>query len=443
MGDISREPLSTGPSPRGKRRKGPAEVIRLEEITIEESSIDEAPASDASRGTREPEECVVEQAGSDERAPEAGDGPDGPGSFDAAQAGDVPERGAKSSDEPVEGAPEIPDPDGESSEMQASEMQASEIQASEILSSEIVVRPRPDLAAALHRDQADGDVEDFGPVELSEADQLSEADRAVPEVDQLVSDDPEEQIAEPMLAEPTLGDDEGGEFEPGSGPDEDDTLGIVEAEDSGVAPFAPAMPLEVPAELPLESAASVPSIDDDAEVPELTEPGALSRVLVAVLLTAREPMKAVRLAEICNSSQKAVEAALERLDEDLRAMGMPLEVVHAGETIRLGTSPEVFPYLVRLRKARKAERLSPAALETLAVIAYQQPVIRLEIEAIRGVKVGPMLKSLLDHKLVKVVGRADVPGRPLQYGTTQVFLERFGLRSLKDLPSVQEFRSLG
>ncbi|MGA0869788.1 MAG: SMC-Scp complex subunit ScpB, partial [Planctomycetota bacterium] len=97
----------------------------------------------------------------------------------------------------------------------------------------------------------------------------------------------------------------------------------------------------------------------------------------------------------------------------------------------------------RLKKLKPAEKLSPAALETLAVIAYRQPVIRLEVEAIRGVKVGPMLQSLLQHKLIRVVGRADVPGKPLQYGTPQHFLERFGLRSLKDLPSIQEFRALG
>ena len=77
------------------------------------------------------------------------------------------------------------------------------------------------------------------------------------------------------------------------------------------------------------------------------------------------------------------------------------------------------------------------------MIAYRQPVMRSEIEAIRGVKAGPMLRTLLQHKLVKVTGRADVPGRPLQYGTTQQFLERFGLASLQDLPSVKEWKNLG
>ncbi|MFO1051617.1 MAG: SMC-Scp complex subunit ScpB [Planctomycetota bacterium] len=164
---------------------------------------------------------------------------------------------------------------------------------------------------------------------------------------------------------------------------------------------------------------------------------------LAVLLASREAMSPTRLAEVLDSTAKEVEAGLAQLAQDLRAQGMPLELLAVDDAYRIATAPAVYPYLVRLKKLKKAERLTPAALETLAVIAYRQPVIRAEIEAIRGVKAGPVLKSLLDHKLVKAVGRADVPGRPLQYGTTQTFLDRFGLRSLDDLPSIQELRTLG
>lgn len=183
--------------------------------------------------------------------------------------------------------------------------------------------------------------------------------------------------------------------------------------------------------------------DADLSVPELTDPAELGRVLLAVLLSSRDGVKLVRLAEVCNSTQKAVAAALEHLEQELRRSGLPLHVSCCGDVASVITVPAVFPYLRRLKSIKKAEKLSPAALETLAVVAYRQPVIRAEIEAIRGVKAGPMLRSLLEHKLVKVVGRADVPGRPLQYGTTQAFLERFGLASLADLPSLREFRSLG
>jgi segregation and condensation protein B len=127
----------------------------------------------------------------------------------------------------------------------------------------------------------------------------------------------------------------------------------------------------------------------------------------------------------------------------MQQLGLPVELARTGDTVKWMSGSETFPYLQRLRGVKKLERLSPAALETLAVIAYRQPVMRGEIEAIRGVKAGPMLRTLLHHKLVRVTGRADVPGRPLQYGTTQQFLERFGLASLQELPSIKEWKSLG
>ena len=181
--------------------------------------------------------------------------------------------------------------------------------------------------------------------------------------------------------------------------------------------------------------------EDDAEVPVLTDPAEAARLLLPVLLAAREGLSLVRLAEVMNCTQKNLIEAMEQLQQDLGPI--PLEVRREGDRVRVLTGEEVHPYLQRLRGVKKKERLSPAALETLAVIAYRQPVIRAEIEAIRGVKAGPVLRTLLDHKLIRVVGRADVPGRPLQYGTSQHFLERFGLQSLKDLPSIREFKGLG
>lgn len=195
-----------------------------------------------------------------------------------------------------------------------------------------------------------------------------------------------------------------------------------------------------------EEQALPPEIDLDAgteeDPPPLKDPEELAKVLFSVLLVNREPISKLRLAQTCGASQRAVVRGLDALDASLRDAGFPVQVSRVGESVRLLTSPEVFPYLKRLGGVKKAERLSPAALETLAVVAYRQPVMRGEIEAIRGVKVGPTLRTLLDHKLVDVVGRADVPGRPLQYGTTQHFLDRFGLPSLKELPSVREFKSL-
>lgn len=178
-------------------------------------------------------------------------------------------------------------------------------------------------------------------------------------------------------------------------------------------------------------------------VPELSDPGELSQVLFVMMLTSREGLSIFRLAQACNTSQKSVEAALDVLRDQMQSLSLPVELARVGDTVRWMSTATAFPYLQRLRGVKKLEKLSPAALETLAVIAYRQPVMRSEIEAIRGVKAGPMLRTLLQHKLIKVAGRADVPGRPLQYGTTPHFLERFGLASLQDLPSVKEWKNLG
>jgi segregation and condensation protein B len=102
------------------------------------------------------------------------------------------------------------------------------------------------------------------------------------------------------------------------------------------------------------------------------------------------------------------------------------------------TSADLGELVGRLGKGNAVERISPAALETLAVIAYRQPVTKAEVEAIRGVQAGPVLRSLVDRGLVRVLGRADVPGHPLQYGTDKEFLDRFGLMDLGDLPRDSE-----
>lgn len=184
-------------------------------------------------------------------------------------------------------------------------------------------------------------------------------------------------------------------------------------------------------------------LPDEDELPAIADTAELARVVLALLLATREGVSVIRLAEVCGSTQKAVKEALSELTKLFDHDGLPLELSQSGDKVKVLTRPVVYPFIKRLKGLKKAAQLSPAALETLAVIAYRQPVIRAEIESIRGVKAGPMLRSLLEHKLVKVVGRADVPGRPLQYGTTQIFLERFGLDSLKELPSIQEFKSLG
>ncbi len=129
-----------------------------------------------------------------------------------------------------------------------------------------------------------------------------------------------------------------------------------------------------------------------------------------------------------------VEEALERLGVTLAEAGLPIQVRQIAGGVQLLTEPEMGAEMARLFSSRKVDRMTPAGLETLAVVAYRQPVTKSEVEAIRGVQAGPVLRNLVDRNLIKVTGRADQPGNPLQYGTTKEFLERFGLGSLSDLP---------
>src|SRR4029079_12522958 len=107
------------------------------------------------------------------------------------------------------------------------------------------------------------------------------------------------------------------------------------------------------------------------------------------------------------------------------------------------TRPEYAPWIKALGKTKPAAKLSRSGLESLAIIAYKQPIVRGEIEAIRGVETSGVLRTLLERKLVRIVGRKDVPGRPIMYGTTKFFLQHFGLRDLAELPPLREFKELG
>jgi segregation and condensation protein B len=165
----------------------------------------------------------------------------------------------------------------------------------------------------------------------------------------------------------------------------------------------------------------------------------LLREIVVLLFAASEPLTARRLVELLERPEPArVEEALERLrsqlEDDGSRSGLPLVLERIGGAWRLLTDPEMASVVGRLRAEPKPERISAAALETLAIIAYRQPVSKAEIEAIRGVQAGPVLRSLVDRGLARITGRADLPGQPLLYGTTKEFLEHFGLGSLKDLP---------
>jgi len=191
-----------------------------------------------------------------------------------------------------------------------------------------------------------------------------------------------------------------------------------------------------------EDAAAAARAEEDAEV-AAQGPGPgdsmsddeLMRAVSALVFASPEPLGKGRLGQLLERPRPGrITDALKEVQTRLEASGLPLELRQIAGGWRLMTAPEAHETVARLVKARKADKLSPAGLETLAVVAYRQPVTKAEIEAIRGVQCGAMLRNLVDRGLARVTGRADLPGAPLQYGTTKEFLDRFGMASLGDLP---------
>ena len=157
----------------------------------------------------------------------------------------------------------------------------------------------------------------------------------------------------------------------------------------------------------------------------------------AVLFIAERPLTTVELAELASVPRLQAEAALAGLAEDLAEDQRGLRLQRMDDAWQLATAPEVGERLAAYA-AREEARLTPAALEALAVVAYRQPCTRGEVERVRGVDSDYVLRSLLHRRLVAEMGRRDTPGRPILYGTTFAFLERFGLTSLDDLPPMED-----
>ena len=160
--------------------------------------------------------------------------------------------------------------------------------------------------------------------------------------------------------------------------------------------------------------------------------------LEAMLFVAKEAVPTHRLAELLEEDPVVVRNALQGLTERLTGAASGVHLVEIAGGWRLLTNPACADAVAALYGKRAKDRLSPAALETLAIIAYRQPVSRAEIERIRGVGVGPVLRHLLELDLLRVSGREDGLGRALLYGTTRSFLDRFGLKNIKDLPASLE-----
>jgi segregation and condensation protein B len=163
--------------------------------------------------------------------------------------------------------------------------------------------------------------------------------------------------------------------------------------------------------------------------------------LEAVLMMADEPLPARRLADAIGLETSRVRELLEKLKSLLEADGSAFQVEEIAGGYQLLSRPVYHAWLTRLKRTGHELKLTPAAMETLAVIAYKQPVMRAEVEVVRGVACGELVRHLMEKGLVRITGRHDSLGRPQLYGTTKKFLQSFGLNALKDLPEVEALSS--
>ena len=209
---------------------------------------------------------------------------------------------------------------------------------------------------------------------------------------------------------------------------------------------------ETPAEVPAEAKAQLPPAKP--KEPRIAPPSSLQEIVGALLFASESPLTATDLRECVRGvepeegetsevmdvyrtcTSREIEQAIHGLEKELERSGCGFRLVCAGGSYRLQTAPACGRYVRALLHLDRPNRLSRAALETLAIIAYRQPITKAEIEQIRGVAVDTIVKTLVDLQLVRLVGRSELPGHPFLYGTTPLFLEHFGLASLGELNAI-------
>ena len=165
-------------------------------------------------------------------------------------------------------------------------------------------------------------------------------------------------------------------------------------------------------------------------------------IIESILFIAGEPLTIDALKEIVELDRPEIERLINELISEYSLKNSGLFIVEVAGGVQMVTNPASAPWIKKLLATAVPTRLSQQSLETLAIIAYKQPIIKAEIEAIRGVNSDGVVKTLLERRLIKILGRKEVPGRPLMYCTTKEFLQSFGLKDLSELPTLKEFQEM-
>lgn len=169
----------------------------------------------------------------------------------------------------------------------------------------------------------------------------------------------------------------------------------------------------------------------------------IKAIIEALIFVSGEPITLNRIRDVIEGvDKKTLERLASELKDEFNREHSGLQLVEIANGYQLTTRSEYANWIKKLNKIKVSTKLSKPAMETLAIIAYKQPIIKPEVEKIRGVDSGGVIKTLLERKLIKIIGRMDIVGKPMMYGTTPEFLQYFGLKDLTDLPTLREFQEL-
>jgi segregation and condensation protein B len=162
-------------------------------------------------------------------------------------------------------------------------------------------------------------------------------------------------------------------------------------------------------------------------------------LLEALLFFSGEPLTLSTLKGITEMDEPEIRRVMDGLMTDYRTRESGILIAEIANGYQMVTDPRYSPWIKKMKSSQVSSKLSLAALETLAIIAYRQPIIKAEVEQVRGVNADGVIKTLLDRRLIKIMGKKEAPGKPLLYGTTKEFLQHFGLKDLAELPTLKDF----